>query len=330
MVNAPRNAVLIGDAVQRLRELPRASVDCVITSPPYFGLRDYGVTGQLGQEAHVDQWVDNLRAVCREIRGVLAPYGSLWLNLGDAYSRHARFGAAPKSLLMAPERAARALVADGWLLRNKVVWAKTNPLPSPSRDRLTNAHEFIYLLVKQPSYFFDLDPIREPLTSVRKPSKGSRTPQSALGVLAGGRDGLVAMARSGLSGHPLGKNPGDVWRIGSASYRGAHFATFPPELVRRPLLATCPERICATCHQPWRRSTRRVEFIDGEPQSRQLEPCGCGAATRPGLVLDPFFGTGTVADVARAHGRDWLGIELNADYIGLAGRRLGLDLGQAA
>lgn len=329
-MNAPRNAVLIGDAVQRLRELPRGSVDCVITSPPYFGLRDYGVTGQLGQEGHVDQWVDNLREVCREIHGVLAPYGSLWLNLGDAYSRHARFGAAPKSLLMAPERAARALVADGWLLRNKVVWAKTNPLPSPSRDRLTNSHEFIYLLVKQPNYFFDLDPIREPLTSVRKPSKGSRTPQSALGVLAGGRDGLVAMARSGLSGHPLGKNPGDVWRIGSASYRGAHFATFPPELVRKPLLATCPERVCTTCAQPWRRSTRRVEFVSGAPQPRPLEPCGCDAATRPGLVLDPFFGTGTVADVARAHGRDWLGIELNPDYIGLAGTRLGLDLGQAA
>lgn len=329
-MNAPRNAVLVGDALERLRGLSDGSVDSVITSPPYFGLRDYGVAGQLGQEAHVDEWVDGLRAVCRELRRVIAPYGSLWLNLGDAYSRHERYGAPPKSLLLAPERVARALVADGWLLRNKVVWAKANPLPSPSRDRLTNAHEFVYLLVKRPSYFFDLDPIREPLTSVRKPSKGSRTPQSALGVLAGGRDGLVAMARKGLSGHPLGKNPGDVWRIGSASFRGAHFATFPPELVRRPLLATCPEQVCTACGRPWRRSTRRVEFADGVPQPRPLEPCGCGAVTRPGLVLDPFFGTGTVADVARAHGRDWLGIELNPAYLELAGDRLGLDLGRAA
>jgi site-specific DNA-methyltransferase (adenine-specific) len=330
---SPRNAVLIGDALTRLRELPDESVDCVITSPPYFGLRDYGVAGQLGQEAHVDQWVANLRDVGRELHRVLAPYGALWLNLGDAYSRHARYGAPPKSLLLAPERVARAMVADGWLLRNKVVWAKANPLPSPSKDRLTNAHEFVYFLVKNPSYYFDLDAIREPLTSSRTPSIGSRTPQHALGVLAGGRDGLVAMQRKGLSGHPLGKNPGDVWRIGSSSYRGAHFATFPPELVRRPLLATCPPHVCAHCGQPWRRSSRPVDFIDGLPQSRPFVPCGCQAPTRPGLVLDPFFGTGTVALMAQKYGRDWLGIELNSDYLRLASDRLGIDLttlGEAA
>jgi site-specific DNA-methyltransferase (adenine-specific) len=325
-----RNAVLLGDALERLRELPAESIDCVITSPPYFGLRDYGVAGQLGQEAHVAEWVANLRAVCRELQRVLAPHGSLWLNLGDAYSRHPRFGAPAKSLLLAPERVARALVADGWLLRNKVVWAKSNPLPSPSKDRLTNAHELVYFLVKRPSYFFDLDAIREPLTSARRPSKGTRTPQSALGVLAGGRDGLVAMARKGMSGHPLGKNPGDVWRIGSASYRGAHFATFPPELVRRPLLATCPPYVCSACELPWRRSTRRVEFVEVRPQERPFVPCACDRPTRPGLVLDPFFGTGTVALVAEKHQRDWLGIELNADYLSLAEERLGDDLRRAA
>lgn len=321
-----RNAVLIGDALTRLRELPAASVDCIITSPPYFQLRDYGVDGQLGQETHVDEWVANLRAVCREMHRVLAPHGSLWLNLGDAYSRHRRFGAAPKSLLLGPERLTRALVADGWLLRNKVVWAKTNPLPSPSKDRLTNAHEFVYFLSKRPSYYFDLDSIREPLASVRKPRTGSRTPQSALGVLAGGRDGLVAMAEKGLSGHPLGKNPGDVWRIGSASFRGAHFATFPPELVRRPLLATCPEAVCTACGSPWRRSARRVEFRAGVPQPRPLVPCGCQAATRSGLVFDPFFGVGTVAIVAEANCRDWLGIELNPEYVAMAEARLGRRL----
>lgn len=330
---SPRNAVLIGDALERLRELPADSVDCIITSPPYFGLRDYGVAGQLGQELDVDGWVENLRQVCRELHRVLAPHGSLWLNLGDAYSRHPRYGAPAKSLLLEPERVVRGLVRDGWLLRNKVVWAKANPLPSPSKDRLTNAHEFVYFLVKRPSYYFDLDAIREPLTSQRKPSAGSRTPQHALGVLAGGRDGLVAMQRKGLSGHPLGKNPGDVWRIGSSSYRGAHFATFPPELVRRPLLATCPPQVCVSCGQPWRRSTRPVEFIDGQPQERPFVPCGCSAATRAGLVLDPFFGTGTVALVAERYKRDWLGIELNPEYVGLAETRIGLDqidLGEAA
>jgi DNA modification methylase len=327
---SPRNAVLIGDALDRLRELPAESVDSVITSPPYFGLRDYGVSGQLGQESEVEEWAENVRAVCRELYRVLAPHGSLWLNLGDAYSRHVRFGAPPKSLLLGPERVVRSLVRDGWLLRNKVVWAKGNPLPSPTKDRLTNSHEFVYFLTKRSSYYFDLDSIREPLTSHRAPSKGSRTPQKALGVLAGGRDGLVAMQRKGLSGHPLGKNPGDVWRIGSSSYRGAHFATFPPELVRRPLLATCPPKACTKCGQPWRRSTRPVIFDNGQPQERPFIPCACGAPTRPGLVLDPFFGAGTVALVAQTYGRDWLGIELNSDYVGMASERLGIDLQEAA
>jgi len=319
---SPRNAILIGDALERLRALPAESVDCVVTSPPYFGLRDYGVAGQLGQEAHVEAWAENVRVVCRELHRVLAPHGSLWLNLGDAYSTHPRFGAAAKSLLLGPERVARALVGDGWLLRNKVIWAKSNPLPSPVRDRLTNAHEVVYYLVKQPSYFFDLDAIREPLKSKRAPSSGSRTPEAALGALAGARDGLVAMSRAGRSGHPLGKNPGDVWRIGSASYRGAHFATFPPELIRRPLLATCPPQVCTACARPWRRATRRVVIRAGRPQMRPFVPCDCRAATRPGLVLDPFFGTGTVAEVAQAYGRDWLGIELNPAYVPLAEARL--------
>jgi DNA modification methylase len=255
---------------------------------------------------------------------VLAPYGALWLNVSDAYSRDPRLGAPAKSLLLAPERLARALVEDGWTLRNKVVWAKPNPLPSSARDRLTNAHEFIYFLTKQPGYFFDLDAIRVPLTSKPKRGKGSKPPRSALGDLAGSVDGLVTMARKGLVGHPLGKNPGDVWWIGKASYRGAHFATFPPELVRRPLLATCPPQVCTACRRPWRRSTRRVVFEDGEPQPRAFVPCDCRAPTRPGLVLDPFFGTGTVAQMARQHKRDWLGIELNPDYLPLVEARLSM------
>ena len=141
-------------------------MDTIVTSPPYFQLRDYHVAGQLGQEAHVDDWVAGLRDVARECQRVLASHGSFWLNLGDAYSAGDRFGAPRKSLLLGPERVAQALIADGWLLRNKIVWAKSNPLPSPARDRLTTAHEYVYLFVKRASYFFDLDAIREPLTSV--------------------------------------------------------------------------------------------------------------------------------------------------------------------
>jgi DNA modification methylase len=321
-----RNELLIGDVLLRLQSLPDAFVDCVVTSPPYFGLRDYGVTGQLGKESHIERWVAQVRAVCRELHRVLSPHGSLWLNLGDAYSRHPGFGAPAKSLLLGPERVAQALVSDGWLLRNKVVWAKANPLPSPVRDRLTNAHEFIYFLTKQSSYFFDLDAIREPLRSKHPPSGESRIPLTALGKLAGRRDGLTTMVREGRSGHPLGKNPGDVWWVGSASYRGAHFATFPPKLIRRPILATCPPQVCTQCSRPWRRSTRPVVVKGGRPQPRPFVPCGCDAPTRRGLVLDPFFGTGTVAAVAQEHGRDWLGIELNPAYKPLAESRLEMAL----
>jgi len=327
---SPRNRVLIGDAAARLRELPSESVDCVITSPPYFGLRDYGVAGQLGQERRVEQWVSNLVTVCRELRRVLAPHGSLWLNLGDCYSRAPADGASAKSLLLAPERLALGLVAEGWLLRNKAIWAKTNPMPSPAGDRLSCTHEVVYFLTKRPRYYFDLDAIREPLTSERKARPWARAsmPASARGRLAGGgQDGLALLAREGRVGHPLGKNPGDVWRLGKSSYRGAHFATFPPELVRRPLLATCPRHVCAACGSPRHRRTRGASLA---ARSQTPMDCTCGAPTRPGLVLDPFFGTGTVAQVARQHHRDWLGIELNPDYLPLAEQRLGVDLGRAA
>jgi site-specific DNA-methyltransferase (adenine-specific) len=309
----PRNRVLVGDALTRLRELQSGSIDCVITSPPYFGLRNYGVTGQLGAEAHIDGWVASLRAVCRELMRVLAPHGSLWLNLGDGYSRSAGDGAAFKSLLLGPERVALGLIEDGWLLRNKVIWAKTNPMPSSVRDRLSCTHEFLYLFTKQPRYFFDLDAIRVPIRSRRpaRPHARPSLPVSARGRLAGGgQTGLVELARTGRAGHPLGKNPGDVWSLGTSSYRGGHFATFPPKLVRRPLLASCPAFVCAGCGRP----------APGE------RACECRARRQPGLVLDPFFGTGTVGQVAREHGRDWLGIELNPVYVGLAETRLGVGL----
>ena len=326
---SPRNTILVGDALQRLGELPDASVDTIVTSPPYFNLRDYHVAGQLGQETHVDEWVAGLRAVAAECKRVLASYGSLWLNLGDSYSVGDRFGAPRKSLLMGPERVARALIADGWLLRNKVVWAKSNPLPSPARDRLTTAHEYVYLFVRRPSYFFDLDAIRVPLISGgRRARSGSRTPLRELGRLSGSRDGLLRLTREGRSGHPLGKNPGDVWRVGSSSYRGAHFATFPAELVRRPILAGCPPSVCTRCRSPWRRSSTPVVYRAGIAQTRPFVPCGCGVPTRPGLVLDPFGGSGTVAEVARSLGRDWLLIELNPDYAELARTHLDIPSGQ--
>jgi DNA modification methylase len=349
MTELPRNTILAGDVTDRLAELPAASVDCVITSPPYFQLRDYGVTGQLGLEATVDDWVLSLRAVCRELARLLKPAGSLWLNLGDSFSRHPRYGAPPKGLLLAPERLLIALAADGWIVRNKVIWAKSNPMPTSVSDRLTLTYEVVYFLVRSRRYFFDLNAIREPFTTAAK-TRPARLPveESWRAPLAAPRSGLTRVRAEGRLGHPLGKNPGDVWTIPTRGFRGAHFATFPPALLRRPLLATCPEAVCMSCGMPWRRaaSSRRIGVVErtGEDrfvlkypsrwrtvhQAGPLAPCGCGAPTRPGVVLDPFFGTGTVAVVAREHRRDWLGVELNPDYIELARTRLGIHEADAA
>jgi site-specific DNA-methyltransferase (adenine-specific) len=313
-LRAARNTILTGDALTRLRELPPASVDTVVTSPPYFQLRDYGASGQLGLEPNVSGWVTGLRQVFREVARVLVPTGSLWLNLGDSFSRHPKYGAPVKGLLLAPERLLLALAQDGWLVRTKVIWAKTNPMPSSVTDRLTLTYEVIYFLVRQPTYFFDLDAIREPHRS--SGAKRARTPQQQppvwAGPLAATRGGLRRARPSGRPGHPLGKNPGDVWNIATRGFRGSHFATFPPELVRRPILATCPAVVCTACGQGQKVSTGALQ-------------CDCHAPARRGIVLDPFFGTGTVGLVARDLGRDWLGVELNPAYVRLAEDRLGLD-----
>jgi site-specific DNA-methyltransferase (adenine-specific) len=327
----PRNQLLIGDALAQLAELPAASVDCVITSPPYFALRDYGTAGQLGLENTVAEWVTNLRAVCRELARVLKSTGGFWLNVSDSYSHHPKEGAPKKSLLLGPQRLALALVADGWLLRNHVVWAKTNPMPSNVTDRLSNTHESVYFFTRAQRYYFDLNAIREPHKDERVHAGRKRTQDNVYpprGVLprrdarAGDvNGGLVKLKGAGLVGHPLGKNPGDVWAMGTAAFHGEHFATFPAKLVERPLRATCPERVCATCGQPWQRAKQQIQgrlLAVGK-----LKPdCTCRADWRPGVVLDPFMGTGTVALVAEQHGRDWVGIELNPRYVAMAEQRL--------
>jgi site-specific DNA-methyltransferase (adenine-specific) len=318
-----RNVVLEGDALETLRTLPTASVECVVTSPPYFNVRLYRAgERELGQEAHVDQWVEDLRQVAAEIARVLVPWGAFWLNVADVYASRPSEGAPAKSLLLGPERLAQALAGDGWIVRNRLAWVKPNPLPSPAADRLTPSWEFMYFLVRERSYFFDLDAIREPLSRPRV-ARPRRVPtrRASHGARDHGHGGLTRLSREGLAGHPLGKNPGDAWRIAGARVRG-HGASFPAELIRRPILATCPEKVCTSCGQPWQRARHPVRFSGGNPRPRALVSCGCGAATRPGLVLDPFMGSGTVALVARQHGRDWLGVELNPAYVQLTGERL--------
>jgi site-specific DNA-methyltransferase (adenine-specific) len=320
----PRNKVLVGDAATVITSLPSASVDAVVTSPPYFQLRDYGVDGQLGLEATVDGWVDELQIVFRGLARVLRPTGTVWLNLGDSYSRHPRYGAPAKSLLLGPERVARLLIDDGWTIRNKVIWAKTRSMPTSVDDRLATTWEVFYLLSRSKRYFFDLDAIRVPHRSKPIHPRSTRatyppeavTPKTWAGPLAGSNTGLANLKRNGLLGHPMGRNPGDVWSLPSANFRGAHFATFPESLIERPILASVPERVCVRCGVPWRRKTT------GTNRGPLTAMCSCNADAVPGVVLDPFMGSGTVGIVAARLRRDWLGIELNPEFAQMAESRI--------
>lgn len=319
----PRNEILLGDALARTRTLPTASVDSIVTSPPYFRLRDYGVSGQLGLEGQVNQWAEELRGLINELGRVLTQTGTIWVNLGDSYSTHQREGASRKSLLLGPERLALKLIDDGWTIRNKIVWAKTNTIPTSVTDRLATKHEVIYLLAKQPKYFFDLDAIRVPHTGRPPKPRPVRLPGERpdwLGPNSDGDRGLAALHTAGLQGHPLGKNPADVWQLAVSSYRGAHFATYPVRLVERMVLAGTPEARCTACRTAYRRPVRRLGAIATRLALQAM--CDCAAPSEPGLVLDPFMGSGTTAIAAEKLGRDWLGIELNPSFVDLATERI--------
>jgi DNA modification methylase len=260
--------LLHGDALEQARALPDDSIDCIVTSPPYYRLRDYGSEGQYGSEQSISEYIDTMRGVFRELRRVLSKTGTLWLNLGDNYAN--------KQLSGTPWRTAIALQADGWKLKNDVVWNKTNAMPSSVTNRLTNRHEHVFLLTKSDTYYFDLDSIREPYS----PShiERSQYKQAASGPSRAGGSNTADRA-AGLPLNPKGKNPGDVWNIGTKGFKGAHFAVFPPALAERCISAGC----------------------------------------KPGgTVLDPFSGTGTTGMVAREMGRKYIGIDISADYLKLS------------
>lgn len=318
----PRCDILVGDALDELRHLPDSSVDMLLTSPPYFRLRNYQHDNQIGLEAHVDEWVERMAGVLAEAKRVLVPTGTLWLNLGDTYATHPSQGAPRKGLLMAPERLALRLQGSGWILRSKIVWAKPNPMPISVTDRLACTYEVVYVLATQPRYFFDLDAIRVPHRSrgsrpytVRRPKEGWRGPNSDTAT------GLDALKAAGQVGHPLGKNPGDVWTIATSSFRGAHHATFPLSLATRAIQAGCPEARCSRCRLPWRR--RLIRRLGGIATRTALAPtCECHSPSERAVVLDPFIGSGTTAVAAESLDRDWLGIELNPDFAALAHQRI--------
>ncbi|UGT64434.1 DNA-methyltransferase [Nocardia asteroides] len=318
-----RNAIRVGDALDQLRQLPDSTIDQVVTSPPYFRLRDYAADEQIGLEQHVDEWAERLAVVSAEVHRVLVPTGTYWLNLGDTYSLHPSQGASRKNLLMAPERLALRLQHDGWIIRNKIIWAKTNPMPISVRDRLACTYEVIYVLAKQHAYFFDLDAIRQPhktRPTTPRPKRQARE-EDWRGPNSDSSTGLDGLKARGLAGHPLGKNPGDVWQLATANHRGDHHAMFPLTLASRMIAAGCPEARCTRCRLPWRR--RLIRALGGVATRTALAPtCDCQAPSEPGIVADPFMGNGTTAIAAEVLGRDWLGIELNAEFAASAEARI--------
>lgn len=222
--------LLLGDALQQLRTLPDGSVDCIVTSPPYYQLRNYGQPGQYGLEATPADYVEQMRQVFAEARRVLADDGTLWLNLGDSY--------VDKRLQQFPARVALALQSDDWVLRNDIVWAKPNAMPESARDRLSNRHERLFLFAKQTRYWFDLDAIREPTTG------GAHAHSAAANARWIEKTREANRGMSGAPSKTLGelrqtRNPGDVWSISTRPYPQAHFATFPVELPIRCIKAGC-------------------------------------------------------------------------------------------
>lgn len=304
--------ILCGDALEMLRTLPDNSVHCCVTSPPYYALRDYGVDGQIGREDTPAQYVARLTDVFSEVRRVLRPSGTLWLNIADTYAgkgnqgdsvdpkypngrtgqtvainRRAE-GCKAKDMIGIPWMLAFALRDSGWYLRSDIIWMKANPMPESCKDRPSRCYEHVFLLTKSRSYYYDAAAIAEPVaesTPMRMRRKFGKNKYSA-GIPGQAHQHLNDYRPNGYAEEdiPLLRNKRDVWQINSVPYKGAHFAAYPPKLVETCLLAGCPQ---------------------------------------DGIVLDPFLGSGTTAAVAKQMGRHYIGIELNPDYCELAKQRIG-------
>jgi site-specific DNA-methyltransferase (adenine-specific) len=227
--------LLIGDCRETLKSLEDQSINTVITSPPYFGLRDYGETDQLGLENTPQEFVDNLVAVFREIRRVLRDDGTVWLNLGDSYAMSSMRGVKPKDLIGIPWRVAFALQQDGWYLRQDIIWHKPNPMPESVKDRCTKAHEYIFLLSKSPKYYFDNEAIKE---EAKFPDGPDSPDKIKKGVGQHGMDTRGGLAK--ITALPY-KNKRSVWTVTTKPFKEAHFATFPMDLIEPCVLAGCPK-----------------------------------------------------------------------------------------
>lgn len=339
-----QHRVLIGDCIESMRTLQDQSVNTCVTSPPYYGLRDYGMAGQIGLEETPAEFIARLVEVFREVRRVLRNDGTMWVNMGDTYAsiaggyapggsagkhdmvsqatrgavlrgkrRPPPIGLKQKDLMGIPWRLAFALQDDGWYLRQDIIWHKPNPMPESTRDRCTKSHEYLFLLSKSPRYYYDQDAIKEPvaLSTITRMAqdleqqRGSdRVPGKSNGPMKAVRSKRDSFKRDDskreqpIPGQSLGthrpdreesawpldtRNKRSVWTVPTQGFKGAHFATFPPDLIR---------------------------------------PCILAGAPLGGVVLDPFGGAGTTAVVAMQEGRKSILCELNPDYAAMAERRI--------
>ena len=297
-IDIEKNTIINGNSLEVLKSLPDNSIDCCVTSPPYYALRDYGCDGQIGLEETPEKYIESLCDVFSEVRRVLTPEGTLWLNIGDSYNGnkvgntevvknkkvsesndfHKKLwgGAKPKDLIGVPWMLAFSLRSQGWYLRQDIIWQKPNPMPESVTDRCTKSHEYIFLLSKSQRYYFDHEAIQEK----------AKYPFDNRGERGDSRRGTQMNSMSGQTGEM--RNKRDVWTVNTKPCKEAHFATYPFELIKPCILAGCPEN---------------------------------------GIVLDPFMGSGTTAIVARSLNRNYLGVELNPEYIKIAHKRLEKHLG---
>ena len=368
--------ILQGDCIESLKKLEDQSINTCITSPPYWGLRNYNdESKQLGMEDTPEEFVENLVNVFREVKRVLRDDGTVWLNLGDSYSSGGRTtttnqslrgdkeygvtrpkpskGIKPKDLIGIPWRVAFALQADGWYLRQDIIWHKPNPMPESVKDRCTKAHEYIFLLSKNVKYYFDNEAIKEDA----KYPQGPNSPKS----IKKGKGEFGMDTRGGLSniGAIAKRNKRSVWKVSTKPFKGAHFATFPKDLIEPCVLAGCPEKICFDCGEPYKLKvdTKRIPRWELSPDDPRYRPnkyenahdslngntrhsvtetkplglekqCDCKTnETKAGTVLDPFGGSGTTGIVAAQHSRNAVLLELNQEYIDLANARINKELG---
>lgn len=298
--------LLLGDALEQLRTLPSESVHTCVTSPPYYNLRDYGIAGQIGNETSVEEYLQKLVRVFREVRRVLREDGTLWVNMGDSYAT--RSGKQPptntrnsyghtekrtpqgykyKDLIGVPWQLAFALREDGWYLRQDIVWYKTNAMPESVKDRCTKSHEYIFLLSKSERYYFNAAAIREPVTSIKGNARTFRGGGTYVGGQSYSNSACVERKSHGNCENQAGyRNKRDVWLVSTTGFRGAHFAVFPEKLIEPCVVAGCPES---------------------------------------GIVLDPFMGSGTTGVVAKRLGREFIGIDLNSEYVEISANRIKME-----